>query len=207
MDEVIANFSLAFAVRYIKKFPKRQVVPWQERKKWKIRDDYPEKFRADIDAIYDEARFYLTLDLIKGAKTAIIALYKKYKIFFVTSLRKQNHTCYEDKVWWIETHIGPNFSQLMIPCSDKTLIWGHILIDDNPHPRKDGLNPNPSWTHVVFDQPWNRDIKSPRINTNWNNAEEVIERVLRDREKREILKYKGLGEYDEEIVANILGCK
>jgi len=204
MDEVLANFSKTFGVEYISKFcqtrSSRQVVSWPERKHWKVRDDYPEKYRADIDSIYDRVGFYKTLETMQGAKSAIIALKKKYNIYIVTSLRKENLTCYEDKAWWLETHIGTDFSRLMIPCSDKTIIWGHMLIDDNPNPRLGGANPHPYWTHIVFDQPWNRDVKGPRIKNNWSNAEEVIEKVLKDRERREMIKCRGFGDYDDDIV-------
>uniref|UniRef100_A0A8C2FCC3 5',3'-nucleotidase, mitochondrial n=1 Tax=Cyprinus carpio TaxID=7962 RepID=A0A8C2FCC3_CYPCA len=49
---------------------------------------------------------------------------------------------------WIEKHLGPEFLEKIILTKDKTIVTGDILIDDKPEIL--GVEPSPSWEHVLF---------------------------------------------------------
>jgi 5'-nucleotidase len=56
----------------------------------------------------------------------------------------------------------------MIVTRDKTLVYGDVLVDDNP--AIVGAH-TPAWTHVVYDQPYNRTIDGPRMTwTDWRDV-------------------------------------
>jgi len=51
--------------------------------------------------------------------------------------------------------MGEDFLRRLIITRDKTLVKGAVLIDDKPHVT--GAVTAPDWTHLLFDQPYNRD--------------------------------------------------
>jgi len=53
---------------------------------------------------------------------------------------------------------------------DKTLIIGDILIDDKPEIK--GIS-TPNWEHIIFDQPYNKNITNKK-RINWDNFKEVL---------------------------------
>ncbi|KAG2460769.1 NT5C protein, partial [Polypterus senegalus] len=63
---------------------------------------------------------------------------------------------------WVEKHLGPEFVERLILTRDKTVVWGDLLIDDKD--RITGVEPNPSWEHIVFTCCHNThlDLKPPR---------------------------------------------
>ena len=70
---------------------------------------------------------------------------------------------------WIKEHLGQEFAERTIITRDKTLVYGDILIDDKPEVT--GIH-TPAWTHVVYDQPYNREATANRLT--WNNYKEVL---------------------------------
>lgn len=55
----------------------------------------------------------------------------------------------------------------MIISRDKTHVTGSVLIDDKPYVT--GTNRNPSWQHVIFEQPYNKGVSQPNIFRNTYN--------------------------------------
>uniref|UniRef100_A0A8C2FCT0 5',3'-nucleotidase, mitochondrial n=1 Tax=Cyprinus carpio TaxID=7962 RepID=A0A8C2FCT0_CYPCA len=49
---------------------------------------------------------------------------------------------------WVEKHLGSEFLEQIILTRDKTIVTGDILVDDKPDIL--GVEPNPSWEHVLF---------------------------------------------------------
>lgn len=50
-------------------------------------------------------------------------------------------------------------------------VTGDILIDDKPSVT--GVE-SPEWEHVLFDQPYNRDVKDKRRMVGWNEWESIV---------------------------------
>ena len=53
---------------------------------------------------------------------------------------------------------------------DKTIITGDLLIDDKPEVTG---SQEPTWEHILYSQPYNKDVKSKRRIT-WENWKPVI---------------------------------
>ncbi|MDF2435444.1 MAG: 5-nucleotidase, partial [Mucilaginibacter sp.] len=63
--------------------------------------------------------------------------------------------CHTEKAAWIEHYAGAWWTKRLILTKDKTVVRGHFLIDDKP--TITGAMA-PTWGHLVFDQPYNRDV-------------------------------------------------
>lgn len=116
--------------------------------------------------------FYRDIPVIDGAVDALhdMALHG-HEVFIVTTPWQSNPTCASDKMAWVDQHLGADWVRRTIITHDKTLVVGDVLIDDKPTIH--GVNPDPHWHHVLFDQPYNREINKPRI-TNWGPWKEVV---------------------------------
>jgi 5'-nucleotidase len=88
-----------------------------------------------------------------------------------------NYFCASDKIGWVKKRLGADFAERTILIHDKTLVHGDILIDDRADISIGAMTP--SWTHVVFDAEYNREMDAnvPRL-TNWAEWREVLGGVL-----------------------------
>jgi 5'(3')-deoxyribonucleotidase len=69
-----------------------------------------------------------------------------------------------EKAHWLRKHFGNWALRKLTLTSDKTTVIGKILIDDKE--KIDG-DENPTWTHILFDQPWNQSSESIRMKGGW----------------------------------------
>jgi 5'-nucleotidase len=74
--------------------------------------------------------FYLGLELIPGAKEAIMELDKYYDIIFVSAPSWGNTHCFSEKRIWIEKHFGKWAEKKMDLSFHKGHYIGHFLVDD-----------------------------------------------------------------------------
>jgi len=71
---------------------------------------------------------------------------------------------------WIEKHLGRDFTKRIILSKDKTLIRGHLLIDDKPVIEN---AETAEWEHIIYDCPYNQDVLYKKRLT-WMNWKEVL---------------------------------
>lgn len=67
--------------------------------------------------------------------------------------------------------MGKEWVKRIILTLDKTMVTGDYLIDDKPHIT--GCESSPTWTHILYDQPYNKEVNKPRI-VNWTQWREII---------------------------------
>lgn len=173
LDGPLADFEGEFLKRWRKKFPDEFFIPFEERKTFFISNDYPENLRDKIIEIPLISGFFSNLppvaESLKSVKE-IAAL--GHKVFICTSDIYGSRTSLAEKRTWIQEYLGHDFAKTMIFTRDKTLIRGDYLIDDKP--AITGLL-EPDWKHIVFDQPFNRDVTDKaRIKSDWSNWKEII---------------------------------
>lgn len=77
-------------------------------------------------------RFFANLVPIPGAIEAVIALEKssQYLPYILTAPSIPNPLSYTEKREWVEQHLGYDFCERLILCSNKGLLKGDFLIDD-----------------------------------------------------------------------------
>jgi len=107
MDDVIADFSTSYS-HHIKTMP-------------------------DIKFPQSIMGFFETLKPIDGAIDAINTLINSdcFDIYILTAPSTRNPLSYKEKRVWIENYFGYEFCKKLIICSNKGLLKGDILIDDN----------------------------------------------------------------------------
>ncbi len=170
MDGVIVNFEAQVLKTWRQQYPERTFVPLEERRTFRVRDDYP-LFTQDIEAIYNEPGFFENLPPIAGAIDALTTLDKLgHQVRICSSPLASYNDCVEEKYRWVDRNLGLEWIDRVILARDKTLIYGDILIDDRPEltgARK------PFWEHVLFDQPYNRTVQGKR-RLNWTSYREIL---------------------------------
>ena len=74
--------------------------------------------------------FFLNLEPIDGAIDAMCILADKYDVWILTRPSVNNVMCYSEKAQWIKNHLGFDMQVKTIICTDKSLLKGDLLIDD-----------------------------------------------------------------------------
>jgi 5'-nucleotidase len=128
--------------------------------------------RAIIAAVMDEEGFYARLVPIPGAEQALKAMVKAgHDVRIVTSPWISNPTCASDKFNWVAKHYGSHWAARVILTADKTLVVGDFLIDDKPVIRGVAV---PQWEHIIFEQPYNLEVRDRRRLVDWSEWEQVL---------------------------------
>ncbi|WP_227471671.1 hypothetical protein [Paenarthrobacter sp. YJN-5] len=119
---------------------------------------------------------YRNLDPMPGAVEAILAMEESgLNVFFCSTPFATHPTCASEKLASIEEHLGSRWVNRVILTHDKTLVRGDVLIDDKP-----GITGNmePTWTHLLFDQSYNRALSdAPRLRE-WKDWEAALYPLL-----------------------------
>jgi 5'-nucleotidase len=184
-DDVIARYKARFFEIWKKKHPERpQINPYSSHKPY-IEELYESKQdRRRIEAIMTKKGFFKS---IKPEPGAIKALHEMatlgHQVFICTSpllyiggRPVMNLNCESEKREWIYKHLKAHRQNLhVIITTDKTLVRGDFLIDDNPSPR--GLL-KPSWEHILYDRSYNKNVKNLR-RLNWSNWKTILPELVK----------------------------
>lgn len=172
-DNVLADFERGFHDAWMASMhlhPEVPPIPLEARRTFRIVDDYPEDYREMVLGLQRTPGFFAGLPSVPGAIEAIKQLEAQYEIVICTSPLTDCRNGITEKLEWIERHFGAEYVLRTIVTKDKTLVHGDWLIDDNPEVT--GLR-TPVWRHLIFDQPYNRQIRRDRVR--WNNS--LIDRL------------------------------
>jgi len=186
IDNVLADFEGGFIKEWVRRHPEIPFVPLEERVHFYIRDDYSEELRPLVEEIHHYTKgFYANLPVVDGAIDALYYIKNCGKEIFLCSKPSSiNKFSMIEKYEWVDKNLGPEWSRRIILTRDKTLVLGHILIDDKPDILHRQVNSKPSWEHIIFDMPYNRpeNIQDPLLRDyiatkkriNWKNYKEVL---------------------------------
>ncbi|XP_042623013.1 5'(3')-deoxyribonucleotidase, mitochondrial-like isoform X1 [Cyprinus carpio] len=153
MDGVIADFEGGFLNKYRERFPSEPFIPLEDRRGFWVSSQYGDMRRDLCEkaiSIWESKNFFLELEPLPGGVEAVKEMSKMENtdVFICTSPIKHYSYCPFEKYAWIEKHLGPEFLEKIILTKDKTIVTGDILIDDKPEIL--GVEPSPSWEHVLF---------------------------------------------------------
>jgi 5'-nucleotidase len=172
MDDVLAEFERNFLERWRSRHPDLPFIPLDQRSIFKLERQYPDEHRDKVRAIMREPGFFLALDPIPGGLEAVREMVaQRHEVFFCTAPVSDCPTCPMEKFQWIERHMGADFVRRIVLTSDKTLVRGDFLVDDNP--QISGVK-IPEWEHIVFDFPYNRSVQGKRRLVGWNDWRSVL---------------------------------
>lgn len=156
LDMVITDFHGGFQKIWMQRFPDRDVVSLEQRKNFYLTKDHDVAFANDIEEIINAEYFILNLEPIPGAVEGFAKIVDRYKDVRICTTSLKNPFSSGEKWQWVYQTFGKKAAEEMIICNDKTLIKAAYLIDDKPSISRAAI---PEWKHIIFTQPYNRDIK------------------------------------------------
>lgn len=170
-DGPLADFERGFLESWQHQYPGAFCIPYEERRSFYLRDEYPPHLRTWVDGIYGAPNFYHNLPPTPGSVAAIHEMLELgLDVRICTSPLTRYENCVLEKYQWTEEHLGREFTKRMIVTKDKTVVRGTYLIDDRP--AVEG-SLKPEWEHVLFDCPYNRQVpRKQRLD--WSNWREVL---------------------------------
>lgn len=173
MDGVIADWGAAYGAALDAHGPAASRIPrHHEQTSFNLTAGRTDDEVRIIHQVLAQPGFYAQLVEIPGAKTALERIRKAgHDVRFVTSPWVDNPTCASDKIDWVRRHYGDSWAQRVIITTDKTLVYGDVLVDDKPEVTG---SVEPFWEHVLFDQPYNRHQSSRRRIFGWDEWETII---------------------------------
>lgn len=161
MDGVLCHWYESLYHLYRRKYPLRSAVHPSNVTEFHAEDLYPEVHRVDLTALSREKGFYRGLRPIKGSLEALKDIQKNCSDFiepFICSspeVEYDEFACHTEKAQWVNGYLGEWWLKKLILTKDKTLVRGHIIIDDKPEIT--GAM-TPTWMHVVYEQPYNKHV-------------------------------------------------
>lgn len=146
-------------------------VPLADRRGFYAREQYPPAWARVIDVIIRSEGF-------EGARAALEEMLGSgHQVFLCTSPVIGSRWCAQEKLAWIEHHLGRAWLRPTIITSDKTVgdrLQPCVLVDDRPGITGAAI---PPWQHVLFDAPYSQGQPGPRLSS-WADWRSVIEPVL-----------------------------
>jgi len=171
MDGVISDFDREFLMRWRERHPEKFFIPMEERTAFYVKDQYPEELKPLVADILLEPGFFRNMMPMDGAKEALLEMDAMGLEVFICSSPLSTYTnCVLEKYEWVESYLGTGWVNRIILTKDKTLIRGEYLIDDKPEIT--GVENTPSWEHIVYDRPYNREVNKRRLT--WMNWKDVL---------------------------------
>jgi 5'-nucleotidase len=170
MDGVLADFQSAILAIWEAEHPHEFTLKESEVTEHDMTQLFPPELRDEFDAIALREGFFRSLPPIEGGREALTEMQRLgLNVRICTAPKKIHRFCVPEKYAWIEEHLGGDWTNRMVMTRDKTLVAGDILIDDKPCVTG---SLTPTWTHVLYDQTYNRSTDKPRLT--WQNWKEVL---------------------------------
>lgn len=167
MDGVLSNYAERLLVLAHQRFNLPLYVP-EEVKAFNTESIFPKEFQNRVEALSREPGFFESLKPIPYAVEAFHQIADQNpddgvaEVYICTSPKKyeNNPHCLAEKSAWVARYLGKEFVDRILFTRDKTLVHGHVLIDDKPVITGTRI---PDWVHVLYDMPYNKQYKAPRI--------------------------------------------
>ena len=102
--------------------------------------------------------FFINLKPLPGAIESVNKLKKDFEVWILTRPSVYNISCYSEKALWVKNYLGFEMQERTILCTDKSLLKGDYLIDDQTnHGQKDfegelihfATKEFPNWSSVL----------------------------------------------------------
>lgn len=171
MDGVIADFDGEFIKRWRERHPDKFYIPLEERTAFYVKDQYPEELKPLVAEILLEPGFFREMMPMNGAKDALLEMeLMGHELFICTSPLSTYKNCVLEKFEWVDQFLGPEWVKRIVLTKDKTIVKADVIIDDKPEIT--GVESTPSWEHILYDRPYNRNVNRKRLA--WHNWKDVL---------------------------------
>lgn len=168
MDGVFADFVTGFYHVLESQYPEARsyFAHPSELKKFYIEDNLlDERGNAVTELICNNIETFRSAPPFAGALEGMnllraMCLERNADVHICTAPHITNLPCYTQKAEWVAKHLDQDWVNRLIITRDKTLVRGHVLVDDKPEPL--GKH-KPMWDHVLFTRSYNVDLPKLRI--------------------------------------------
>ena len=129
--------------------------------------------------------FFRNLPPMEGGIAALREMVASgFDVSICTSPIIQSRYCAQEKWEWVREHLGDAFLPRLILTCDKTAVMGDVLIDDKPKVTGKSI---PSWSHIIFDAPYNRqEVADGRVRMmNWASWQSALEEAATNEADKE----------------------
>ena len=172
MDGVLSDFDGEFLKRWRERYPDKFYIPLAERTTFYIKQQYPEELKSLVGEMMFEPGFFRDMMPVEGGREALLEMDAMgLEVFICTSPLSAYKNCVLEKFDWVNQVLGPQWVKRIILTKDKTLVKADYLIDDKPNIT--GVERIPVWEHIIYDQPYNRDVSKKRLT--WMNWKSVLD--------------------------------
>lgn len=172
MDDVLAQWSVAFKQRIREKYPRLRFGFLNDSHGWDLTHGLGPRGILAVRRTMEEPGFYANLPVMPGAVEALHEMEETGHTVTVCSTPwVSNPTCASDKLAWMERHFGEGWGIKTILTPDKTLVQGDVLIDDKPYIKGKG---NRTWTQILFNAAHNQEVTHLRRMSSWDEWEDKV---------------------------------
>jgi len=182
MDGVLVDFETTLFQAYRTENPHLRYIEPENRQGMYMDAQYREKFGETeyqvLRNLLDRDHFYRDMLPILPAVEAVNFLLDnpRFEVFICTSPHWTNRTCAFDKTNWIKKYLPKIETNRIFMTSDKTVVDGDFLIDDNEVIK--GTNESPKFKHVLCRCGHNKGVKKsekmPLILEKWEDLMDII---------------------------------
>lgn len=170
MDGVLVDLEGAMYDTWTERYPNEPLIPKVDRREFYMDIEHPATYHDRMRDMLCEPGFFRVPEPVPGAVVAAHHLLDYGEVFICTSPMWSNPTCADDKVWWVDRYLGPDWKNRIVITKDKTTVRGTVLFDDRPVVEG---RLKPTWEHVVFGQPYNAHVEGVRVE-DWLDAEDWV---------------------------------
>jgi len=172
LDQVCVGFHIGITEKWRERWPDKDWIDPKDMKKMYASENYPPHLQKILRSMIYERGFFRDLPPIPGAIEAMEYIARCVpKTFICTKPLAGSRYCLQEKDDWVRKYLGSYLANRMIIAPDKTLIHGTYLIDDMPYITGEYT---PTWEHLLFDAPYNRDVTDKK-RIDWSNYRELLE--------------------------------
>lgn len=171
-DDTLCDWSGNFHENLQRLNPELSVPEYEGRSPFQLFETIPNVTHEQIQEVFHLPGSYRNLKPFEGVQEAF-KLFESLGMdgYICTSPIYTNYSCASDKIAWVFEHLGEYWGNRTIITRDKTLVRGDYLFDDKQNITGSRV---PEWEQVVFDHPYNRELKTHRRITGWSNWKETF---------------------------------
>lgn len=174
MDNTLVDFDLEFGKRWAQARPQDGLSLIKSRRHFELEQNFSPDLKPLAIEIMSQPGFFIAFEPQKYAVQAVKEMEAAglHVMLCTAPLPFQYESCVAEKFAWVRKWLGEEWLSRIVVTRDKTLVKGRVLIDDKP--RVAGACDAPEWVHVLFDQPYNREVMDrPRL-ADWREWRKVV---------------------------------
>lgn len=174
MDNTVVDYDLEFGKRWMNAHPSNTLDQIKLRKHFELEQNFSADLKPIAVEIMSKPGFFMSFQPTPYAVEALQEMEAAgLSVFLCTAPSPmQWETCVAEKYGWVRKNLGEDWMKRIVVTRDKTLVKGKVLVDDKP--KVVGVVEKPDWVHVVYDQPYNRNVEDRLRLTDWHKWRDVI---------------------------------